>query len=59
MMIKRRKKVGFEKCEDQIKEFEEFLKSKYNGLPYRRQSELTLDEMWIALTGKDYAANNV
>ena len=59
MMIKRRKKVGFELYEDKISEFEKFLKNKYNGLPYRRQSELTLDEMWISLTGKDYAANNV
>ncbi len=58
-MIPRRKKVGFEKCENIIKEFETFLHSKYNGLPFRRQSELSLDEMWIALTKKDYAANNV
>lgn len=58
MMIPRRKKVGFEQCENVITEFEDFLKVKYNGLPFRRQSELTLDEMWVALTGKDFAANN-
>ena len=39
-------------------QIEDFLKVKYNGLPFRRQSELTLDEMWVALTGKDFAANN-
>jgi len=58
-MIPRKKKVGFEKCEDVISEFESFLKKKYNGLPFRRQSEYTLDEMWFKITGKNYAANNV
>jgi len=59
MMLPRRKKIGFEKCEDLIGEFQSFLETKYNGLPFRRQSEYTLDEMWTKITGKDYAANTV
>lgn len=58
-MIPRRKKVGFEKCEDIILDFENFLNIKYNGLPFRRQSEYTLDELWVLVTGKSYAANTV
>lgn len=58
-MIPRKKKVGFETCENIIKEFEDFLKSKYNGLPFRRQCEYTPDELWKLVTGKSFVAHSI
>lgn len=54
-LIDRKKKIGFENCEDTIQEFEQFLKDKYKGLPYRRQEELTVDELFLRITGSNHA----
>ena len=49
---------GFEKIDPLIDEFEKFLESKWNGLPYRRQYDMTLDELYQMVTGSDYAEHN-
>lgn len=44
-MIPRIKKTGLELAEPMIVEFEEFLKRKYNGLPYRAGVDRTLNQI--------------
>ena len=56
-VIPREKVHGFENIDPLIDEFEKSLEKKYNGLPFRRQHEMTLDELYIMVTGSDYAAN--
>ena len=58
-VIPREKLHGFEKVDPLINEFEKFLNNKFNGLPYRRQYEMSLDELYVMVTGQDYVANNV
>jgi len=53
-LLKREKKIGFENCEDLIKDFEKFLTKKYEGLPFRRFEEYTLDEIFLKVTGYEY-----
>ena len=58
-VIPREKLHGFEKVDPLINEFEKFLNNKFKGLPYRRQYEMSLDELYIMVTGQDYVANDV
>tara|TARA_B100000242_G_C42891282_1_gene413458 strand:- start:197 stop:799 length:603 start_codon:yes stop_codon:yes gene_type:complete len=58
-VIPREKLHGFEKVDPLINEFEKFLNNKFKGLPYRRQYEMSLDELYVMVTGQDYVANNV
>jgi len=58
-IMNREKVHGFEKIDPLIDEFEGFLYKKWDGLPYRRQYDMTLDELYIMVTGKNYAANSV
>jgi hypothetical protein len=44
-LLQRDKKTGMEPIDSLINEFEEFLKKKYNGLPYRQVVPRTLDEL--------------
>ena len=44
-LLQRDKKTGMEPIGSLIDEFEEFLKKKYNGLPYRQVVPRTLDEL--------------
>ncbi len=44
-MLERTKKTGMEPLDNLINEFEEFLKKKYNGLPYRQVVPRTLNEL--------------
>lgn len=57
-VLPRNKVHGFENIDPLINEFEKFLDYKFGGLIYRRQYEMTLDELYIMTTGQDYAANN-
>ena len=56
--IMQREKVYDLKIDPLIDEFEKFLESKWNGLPYRRQYDMTLDELYQMVTGLDYAEHN-
>ena len=58
-IMQREKVHGFEKIDPLINEFEQHLYKKWNGLPYRRQYDMTLDELYIMVTGQDYAASSV
>jgi len=58
-IIPREKLHGFEKIDPLINEFEKFLENKYKGLPYRRQYDMTLDELYYMVTGKGYVASSV
>lgn len=44
-LLERTKKTGMEPIDSLINEFEEFLKKKYNGLPYRQVVPRTIDEL--------------
>lgn len=50
-LMNRNKKTGFENIDSVILEFEEFLKRKYNGLPYRNSRISTLDELYLEILG--------
>jgi hypothetical protein len=53
-LIYRKKQTGFELVDDLILEFESFLNKKYNGLPFRRFQDRTIDQVWLEITGKSY-----
>lgn len=53
-LIPRKKKIGFEDCENLISEFDDFLYKKYNGHPFRRFEEFTLDEIYNKITGHGF-----
>jgi hypothetical protein len=44
-LINRTKKTGFESCFNLINEFENFLKKKYNGLPFRRHFDRSYNQL--------------
>jgi hypothetical protein len=53
-LIERKKQTGFEKVDPLINEFESFLKTKYNGLPYRQTVDRTIAEFRLEITGCAY-----
>lgn len=53
-LINRKKQTGFELVDNLISEFENFLDKKYNGLPFRRYQDRTIDQVWLEITGKSY-----
>jgi hypothetical protein len=44
-LIERKKKTGFENCQDLILEFENFLEKKYNGFTFRRHYDRNYDQL--------------
>lgn len=53
-LLERKKLTGFEKIDNIVNEFEQFLSDKNNGLIHRGTMERTLDELWIEITGHVY-----
>jgi hypothetical protein len=54
-LLERKKLTGFEKIDNLIDEFEEFLSKKYNGLIHRGTVDRTLDDLWLEITGNGYS----
>jgi hypothetical protein len=54
-LLERKKLTGFEKIDNIVNEFEQFLSDKNNGLIHRGTMERTLDELWIEITGHAYS----
>jgi hypothetical protein len=50
-LIDRKKQTGFEKTDLLVDEFESFLQTKYNGLPYRQSVDRTITELTNEILG--------
>jgi hypothetical protein len=50
-LIERKKQTGFEKTDLLVDEFESFLQTKYNGLPYRQSVDRTITELTNEILG--------
>lgn len=50
-LIDRKKQTGFEKTDLLVNEFESFLQTKYNGLPYRQSVDRTITELTTDILG--------
>jgi hypothetical protein len=53
-LISRKKQTGFENIDSLINDFESFLRTKHNGLPYRQTQDRTLNALWREIKGTDY-----
>lgn len=54
-LIPRIKQTGFEHIDPLINDFEEMLRKKHNGLPFRQVHNRTLNQIWQEITNKDYS----
>jgi hypothetical protein len=53
-LIARAKKTGFEQTDHIVLPFEKFLGQKYGGLPYRQQTDRSINDLWIEMRGEPY-----
>ena len=53
-ILPRKKMVGLENCKELTNEVENFLYKKYNGLPFRRECQMTKDDLCNKIFGKGY-----